>query len=66
MVIRMLKNLRETMNGFSGLKQIVGIKEDKETIKKNQPPVKNTVSEIKSTLDGISSRLNEAEDQTVI
>ena len=65
MVIRMLKDLRGTMDDISdNLKQeIISIEKDIETINTNQSEIKNTISEVKNTLEGINSRFDEAENQ---
>ena len=39
------------------------MKNNIETIKKNQPEMRNTISQIRNTLEGINSRQDEAEDQ---
>ena len=39
---------------------------NKENIKKNQSELNNIITEMKNTLEGINSRLEDAEDQTVI
>ena len=55
MVIRILKELRGRIDELSENfnKKIVSIKQDIETMIKNQSEMKNTISEMKNTLKGI-------------
>ena len=59
----MLNELRQRIHEISKNfnNEIVSIKKDTETIKKNQSKMKNK-TEIKNTLEGNNSRLDEAEN----
>ena len=50
------------MDDFSENIEIVSIKNDIETINKNQSEIKITISEMKNSLERINSRLVEADE----
>ena len=62
LVIRMLKELRVSIDELSENKEIKNIKTEMENIIGSPSEKKNTIPEMKSTLEGIS-RVDEMEDR---
>ena len=67
LVIKMLNEPRgREINSVKTFKNIENIKVEMENIKKNQSEMKTTITEMKNTLERINSRLDEAEDLSLI